>query len=121
MKETFDKVKEFYSTDTIFRVQPVPGALEGIACLREMGYKLIIVTARTQDNKDQSWNWVNQHFPGNTCMKLWIEADLTSSIGLFDSLICTGQFRDAQKVGHEVSTRLNKAQVSGSLAFMPCH
>jgi len=31
--------------------------------------------------------------------------------GLFDSVICTGQFKDAHKTGHEVVTKLSKAEV----------
>lgn len=32
-------------------------------------------------------------------------------VGIFDSVICTGQFKDAYKSGHEVVTKLSKAQV----------
>ena len=31
--------------------------------------------------------------------------------GLFDGIICTGQFKDAHKTGHEVTTKLSKAKV----------
>ncbi|KAF8058263.1 hypothetical protein FPV67DRAFT_1524691 [Lyophyllum atratum] len=97
-KETFIKVKDFYSTDLIFNTKVVPGAREGVQSLRDMGFRLIIVTARTEDNADGSWEWVNKHFPG-----------------LFDSVICTGQFKDAHKTGHEVVTKLSKAQVCTDL------
>jgi len=96
--ETFLKVEKFYETPLIFNTKPVPGAYEGVQALQDMGYRLIIVTARTQDNADESWVWVNQHFPG-----------------LFDSVICTGQFKDASKTGHEVATKLSKAQVCADL------
>ncbi|KIK07409.1 hypothetical protein K443DRAFT_129090 [Laccaria amethystina LaAM-08-1] len=95
---TFDKVKEFYMTDRIYQAKPVPGAKEGVQTLRELGYRLIIVTARAEDHADESWKWVDQHFPG-----------------IFDSIICTGQFKDAHKTGHEVVTRLSKAQVCEDL------
>ncbi|TFK36813.1 hypothetical protein BDQ12DRAFT_685924 [Crucibulum laeve] len=97
-KVTFDKVKEFYSTDMIYRTKPVPGAREGVQTLRDMGYRLIIVTARAEDHADESWQWVNKHFPG-----------------IFDSVICTGQFKDAIKTGHEIVTKLSKAQVCNDL------
>ncbi|KAJ8457468.1 hypothetical protein ONZ45_g18301 [Pleurotus djamor] len=96
--ETFQKVKQFYTTDRIHQAQPVPGAREGIQTLRDMGYRLIIVTARTSDVAEPSWKWVDQHFPG-----------------LFDSLICTNQFKDENKVGHEVVTKLSKGQVCNDL------
>jgi hypothetical protein len=31
--------------------------------------------------------------------------------GLFDSIVCTGQFKNAHKAGHEVVTNLSKSQV----------
>lgn len=58
------KVDEFYQTDRLFTTSPVPGAREGIQALRDMGYRLIIVTARKEDYEDESWKWVEQHFPG---------------------------------------------------------
>ncbi|KAF5377614.1 hypothetical protein D9615_005101 [Tricholomella constricta] len=97
-KETFEKVKDFYRTDLLYDAKVVPGAREGVLSLRNMGFRLIIVTARTEDNADESWEWVNKHFPG-----------------IFDSIICTGQFKDAHKTGHEVVTKLNKAQVCADL------
>jgi hypothetical protein len=58
------KVDQFYQTDKIFKSKPVPGAREGIQALRDMGYRLIIVTARKEDYEDDSWKWVEQHFTG---------------------------------------------------------
>ncbi|KAG7450155.1 uncharacterized protein BT62DRAFT_927464 [Guyanagaster necrorhizus] len=97
-KQTFDKVKAFYQTPRIFQADPVPGAREGTLSLKDMGFKLIIVTARAPDTADESWMWVNKHFPG-----------------VFDSIICTGQFKDVHKTGHEVVTKLSKAQVCADL------
>ncbi|KAG5636857.1 hypothetical protein H0H81_006609 [Sphagnurus paluster] len=97
-KETFEKIKDFYATDFINNTNVVPGARQGVQTLRDMGFRLIIVTARREDNADESWQWVNKHFPG-----------------IFDSIICTGQFKDAHKIGHEVVTKLNKAQVCADL------
>jgi hypothetical protein len=35
-----------------------------------------------------------------------------AQLGIFDSVVCTGQFKDAHKnAGHEVVTKLSKAQV----------
>ncbi|KAK0465213.1 uncharacterized protein EV420DRAFT_1513328 [Desarmillaria tabescens] len=97
-RQTFDKVKAFYQTSRIFQIDPVPGAREGTLFLKDTGFKLIVVTARAPDTADESWTWVNQHFPG-----------------VFDSIICTGQFKDAHKTGHEVVTKLSKAQVCADL------
>lgn len=43
---------------------PIPGAREGIQTLKDMGFRLVIVTARQEDKADESWNWVTKHFPG---------------------------------------------------------
>ncbi|KAJ8703052.1 hypothetical protein PTI98_001708 [Pleurotus ostreatus] len=96
--ETYEKVKRFYATDRIYQAAPVPGAREGVQSLRDMGFRLVIVTARTQDVAEPSWKWVDKHFPG-----------------IFDTLICTNQFKDADKVGHEIVTKLSKGQVCNDL------
>ena len=85
----------FYSSGRIHTARPVPGAREGVQALRDMGYRLIIVTARLKNTHKDSWEWVDRHFPG-----------------LFDSVICTGQFEDlAGKSGHELVTKLTKQEV----------
>ncbi|KAL0950732.1 hypothetical protein HGRIS_007507 [Hohenbuehelia grisea] len=96
--ETHVKVQKFYSDDRIHRAPPVPGAREGVEALKKLGYRLIVVTARTQDEHDESWKWLNRHFPGS-----------------FDSIVCTNQFKDAHKEGHEVVTKLSKGQVCNDL------
>jgi len=111
-KETFEKVKEFYSTDKIFTAQPVPGAREGVTFLRNRGYKLVIVTARAQDSKDQSWIYVAKHFPGILHLDFGVFLKRPLHTGVFDSIICTGQFKDAHKAGHDAATKLSKAQVN---------
>ncbi|KAK7468584.1 hypothetical protein VKT23_003088 [Stygiomarasmius scandens] len=98
LQETFDKVREFYETKQIFEATPVPGAREGVNTLRDMGFRLVIVTARSTDVKEESWKWVQKWFPG-----------------VFDTVVCTGQFKDANKAGHEVTTKLSKAQVCADL------
>ncbi|KAJ7293759.1 hypothetical protein C8J57DRAFT_1269922 [Mycena rebaudengoi] len=98
-KETFEKVTQFYSTDTIFRAPPVPGAREGVQSLKDMGYNLVIVTARSPDVADSTWEWVEKYFPG-----------------VFAHLVFTGQFKDAHKLHHnEILTNLTKSQVCADL------
>lgn len=63
-KETFDKVRAFYDTPRIYQAKPIPGAREGVQSLKDLGYRLIVVTARGLDTQDESWEWVNKHFPG---------------------------------------------------------
>ncbi|KAJ7814109.1 hypothetical protein B0H14DRAFT_2850873 [Mycena olivaceomarginata] len=98
-QETYEKVAEFYRTDSIFHAIPVPGAREGIQSLKDMGYKLVIVTARTAEVADASWEWVEKYFPG-----------------MFANVVFTGQFKDAQKLHHnEVLTNLTKSGVCADL------
>ncbi|KAJ7630530.1 hypothetical protein FB45DRAFT_915794 [Roridomyces roridus] len=98
-KETHLKVTDFYKTDRIFHAEIVPGAREGIQALRDMGYNLVIVTARSPEVADASWQWVEKYFPG-----------------AFAHLVFTGQFKDAHKLHHnEILTNLSKAQVCADL------
>ncbi|KAH7915133.1 hypothetical protein BJ138DRAFT_1109953 [Hygrophoropsis aurantiaca] len=96
---THAKVREFYVSGNIHTAEPVPGAREGIQALRDMGYRLVIVTARGKDVQAHSWEWVQKWF--TDC---------------FDSMICTGQFANSGKKdtvpgAREVVTRLSKAEV----------
>ncbi|KAG7098922.1 hypothetical protein E1B28_000818 [Marasmius oreades] len=98
LQETFSKVKDFYATQRIYDAQPVAGAREGVQALRDMGFRLIIVTARSRDVQEDSWKWVDKWFHG-----------------LFDSVVCTGQFTDADTNSREVVTKLSKAEVCDGL------
>ena len=60
--ETHDKVKEYYAS-SVMKPQPVSGAFEGAQALRELGYRLIIVTARHEEERVLSERWVDQYFP----------------------------------------------------------
>ncbi|KAG7098923.1 hypothetical protein E1B28_000818 [Marasmius oreades] len=64
LQETFSKVKDFYATQRIYDAQPVAGAREGVQALRDMGFRLIIVTARSRDVQEDSWKWVDKWFHG---------------------------------------------------------
>ncbi|EPQ61079.1 hypothetical protein GLOTRDRAFT_69266 [Gloeophyllum trabeum ATCC 11539] len=97
--ETNEKVKKFYEGGEILKAEPVPGALEGVTNLRELGYRLIIVTARMRKLLETSWKWLEEHFPG-----------------VFESVICIGQFEEiSEDEGHEIVTKLTKAEVCRSL------
>ncbi|KIK71372.1 hypothetical protein GYMLUDRAFT_33525 [Collybiopsis luxurians FD-317 M1] len=100
LQETYKKVRNFYATTQLYDAIPVPGAREGVQALHDMGFKLIIVTARSQEVKEETCKWVDRWFPG-----------------LFDSVIYTGQFKmteDGQK-NTSVTIKLSKAQVCADL------
>lgn len=61
-----DKVSEFYDTDQLKHADPVPGSLDALNHLLEMGYSLIIVTARTFSYELSSTvTWLDKYFNGN--------------------------------------------------------
>jgi phosphoglycolate phosphatase-like HAD superfamily hydrolase len=43
--------------------KPVPGAKEGLQQLKEMGYKLIIITARAEASREVSEDWIAEYMP----------------------------------------------------------
>lgn len=116
VQDTFNKLEDFYKTDRLYKASPVPGALKGLQTLRDMSFRLIIVTARQEDKADESWKWVTKHFPGIDNHRSYDKVtELTSPTGIFENIICTGQFKDTHKSGHEVVTKLNKPQASRHL------
>jgi phosphoglycolate phosphatase-like HAD superfamily hydrolase len=61
-----DKADEFYDTDQLKHADPVPGSLDALNHLREIGYGLIIVTARTFSYElNSTVTWLDKHFNGN--------------------------------------------------------
>jgi len=70
--ETMRKVREFYASSE-FRYAPlVEGATEGVRALRQLGFRLVIVTARSKNMTELTENLVRTHFPGasNFCPSL---------------------------------------------------
>ncbi|TDL28872.1 hypothetical protein BD410DRAFT_781431 [Rickenella mellea] len=94
-KDTSEKVKEFYRTN-IMKPIPVPGALEGVQELRRMGYTLVIVTARHEDEKPMTLDWVNKYFPD-----------------IFDDVKFTGAFREEVKEKGSLSDESEKDKEVG--------
>lgn len=89
-------------TNWVPLILPIEGAQEGIAALRQLGYRLIIITARNEHTRDASWEWTQRHFPG-----------------CFEEIICTGQFALQQRLDgvpgadqdNVVPKKLTKAEV----------
>lgn len=65
----------------IYTAAPVPGAREGIQALRDMGYRLIIVTARLRTAHQDSWEWVDRHFPSVSWHKISLLGGAHASSG----------------------------------------
>lgn len=78
-----------------------------------MGFKLVVVTARPDHERDRSLVWVDLHFPGKyrSCSRQCIIATC-SPPGIFETVICTGQSQESTFAGgHELATKLTKADV----------
>ncbi|KAH8120464.1 hypothetical protein DFH11DRAFT_1560172 [Phellopilus nigrolimitatus] len=90
--EVHNKVKIYYAT-SIMTPKPVLGALEGVQALRDMGFKLVIITARHAEEQKLTQKWLDQYYPD-----------------AFDDLVCTGQFLKDED-GIEVHFKVGKAEV----------
>lgn len=97
-EETFRKVEEFWKTDWIEIVPPIPGSFEGTRKLRALGYRLVVVTARQKRELHRANIWLQTHFPD-----------------IFDGIICTGQSQETLGESKEVLTKLSKAGVCHSI------
>jgi len=57
-------VQAFYQSDAFRNAPPVDGAIAGVAELRKMGLRLVIVTARGSAQRQATEEWVSKHLPG---------------------------------------------------------
>lgn len=49
------------------RPRPVPGAKEGLQALKKMGYTLIIITARSESQREGTEEWLAENLPDSEC------------------------------------------------------
>ncbi|KAH7340400.1 hypothetical protein B0J17DRAFT_715621 [Rhizoctonia solani] len=62
--ETLNKVREFSKSEHFLSTPPVQGALEGVKALKDLGYRLEIVTARASKHQHGTEMWLNKYIPG---------------------------------------------------------
>ena len=107
-------MKEYYETNRIDNALPIPDALDGVKKLKEMGFKLVVITARPHHERERSLLWVDNHFPGRHGSPSSQRCTITTCCppGIFETVICTGQSQEGIFAdGHEVITKLTKADV----------
>ncbi|KDQ20419.1 hypothetical protein BOTBODRAFT_151091 [Botryobasidium botryosum FD-172 SS1] len=93
--ETYQKVTSFYASDYFANAPPVPRAFEGAKALRELGYRLVVVTARGTDQREVTETWLNKHFPN-----------------IFEAVHYTSEFKIKDNNGKlSMSFQLGKAQI----------
>jgi phosphoglycolate phosphatase-like HAD superfamily hydrolase len=54
----------FYRSSRFINAPPVPGAVEALQGLLDVGCRLIIVTARSKSNSEQTEEWLDRWFKG---------------------------------------------------------
>ncbi|KAG8951256.1 hypothetical protein FRC04_006495 [Tulasnella sp. 424] len=64
MKETVSKVLRFYTADEYKQALPVFDAPRICKQLKAMGYRLVIVTARSDEHRKITEDAINKYFPG---------------------------------------------------------
>ncbi|PCH33341.1 hypothetical protein WOLCODRAFT_135069 [Wolfiporia cocos MD-104 SS10] len=96
--ETFRKVEEFYKTPRLYEAPPIEGALEGLKALKEMGFRLVLVTARQIRELPQTEEWMDKHYSG-----------------IFEQIICTGMSQETLADDKAMLTKLSKADVCKKL------
>ncbi|KAH9966768.1 hypothetical protein BC827DRAFT_1124026 [Russula dissimulans] len=101
---TAEKVAEFYDTDELQHAVPMPGSFDALNRLREMGYDLIIVTARSfLPELESTIIWVGKHFDGIFCNIVFSSQD--SNHITFDRR-CVGTTLSKLQIGKEIQSTL---------------
>ncbi|CAE6515248.1 unnamed protein product [Rhizoctonia solani] len=62
--ETLNKVREFSKSEHFANTPPVEGAIEGAKALKNLGYRLEIVTARALRHQHGTEMWLAKYLPG---------------------------------------------------------
>ena len=57
---------EFFNTSHFENIKVVPGALEGLKQLRDLGFDLVVVTSRQLVIQEATKVWLAKHFPSDT-------------------------------------------------------
>jgi len=63
-EETFTKVRHLYASGLMERTPPIPDARTYLHQLRDMGFNLVLVTARSESQRPGTEHWLAEHYPG---------------------------------------------------------
>ncbi|EIN13376.1 hypothetical protein PUNSTDRAFT_117170 [Punctularia strigosozonata HHB-11173 SS5] len=98
-RDTIHKVKQMYATGRVYAASPVLGAAEGLQKLKDMGYRLVVVTARERAELPPTEEWLEKYFPD-----------------VFHDIVCTGSsFTFVGEGGHQITTKMSKVQACQDL------
>lgn len=62
MEETMEKVYDFHATEYFDNIEPIEEAFQAIKELKDL-HELVIITSRQLDIQDQTYEWIDTHFP----------------------------------------------------------
>ena len=88
--ESQKMVREFYESRAFKNLEPLEGAVEGVARLRNGATKIYAVTGRQDPVREKTEDWLGLHFPG-----------------MFDDLVMTNSFTEHEVAKVDVCRALN--------------
>lgn len=62
-RESYEKMMEFFASSYFAHVRPVPGAVEGVRVLRDLGHDLVVITSRPEGIVEKTSGWIETFFP----------------------------------------------------------
>ncbi|WWC61656.1 uncharacterized protein I303_104240 [Kwoniella dejecticola CBS 10117] len=83
-EETVDMVAQLYQGGLYMRAPPVPGAKEALHRLKDLGYNLVIITARSENQRAGTEDWIAEYLPD-----------------IFDEIHFTGAFQHLEPTREE--------------------
>ncbi|WWC70412.1 uncharacterized protein I206_104363 [Kwoniella pini CBS 10737] len=83
-EETVEMVAKLYQAGLYMKAPPVPGAKENLHRLKDLGYNLIIITARSENQRAGTEDWIAKYLPD-----------------IFDEIHFTGAFQHLEPTKEE--------------------
>jgi len=99
--ETMSKLAEFYQSDSWRDMDPVPGAKEGLERLISKGYSISVVTARGDNQREATEEYLAKWFPG-----------------LIDKIHFTGEFVGDKHGNSDKTTKYEVCQSISAVALI---
>ena len=65
-KDTFDKVLRFYQSEEYLDAPPLQEAYRTCKRLKTLGYRLVVVTARSEEHRQITEDAITRYFPGES-------------------------------------------------------
>ncbi|KAG8940780.1 hypothetical protein FRC04_005049 [Tulasnella sp. 424] len=93
-EETLNKLSVYHRSDDFRNLKPVPYAAEGLAGLKSLGFRLVIITARSHEYADVTHAWIEENLPG-----------------VFEDVICTAMFAKGSPDAAEENPWAGKSKV----------